>query len=41
MAAAKELAKYGLAMKISMDGSIQCFASPDINSEPVELFKAL
>lgn len=41
MAAAKELAKYGLAMKISMDGSIQCFASPDINSEPVELFKTL
>lgn len=41
LAATKELAKYGLAMKISMDGSIQCFASIDSQSPPNELFKTL
>lgn len=41
LAATKELAKYGLAMKISMDGNIQCFASTDPQSEPKELFKTL
>lgn len=41
LAATKELAKYGLAMKISMDGSIQCFASSDTEDEPIEIFKTL
>lgn len=40
-AAAKELAKYGLAMKISMDGSIQCFASEGDKKDPSEIFKTL
>ena len=39
-AAAKELAKYGLSMKISMDGSIQCFASHG-QEEPEEIFRTL
>ena len=39
-AAAKELAKYGLSMKISMDGSIQCFASHE-KEEPEEVFRTL
>lgn len=39
-AAAKELAKYGLSMKISMDGSIQCYSCNE-KKEVVELFKTL
>ncbi len=39
-AAAKELAKYGLSMKISMDGSIQFFASHS-QEEPQEIFRTL
>lgn len=39
-AAAKELAKYGLSMKISMDGSIQCFESRG-EKEPKEVFRTL
>lgn len=39
-AAAKALAKYGLSVKISMDGCIQFFASSNGN-EPVELLKTL
>lgn len=33
MAATKELAKYGLAMKISMDGAVRCFASLDSSDD--------
>ncbi|MBQ7597750.1 MAG: hypothetical protein IJU56_04130 [Clostridia bacterium] len=40
-AAAKELAKYGLAMKISMDGCIQCFASENAEKDSIEIFKTL
>lgn len=39
-AAAKELAKFGLAMKISADGAIQCYANNG-NKESIELFKIL
>ena len=39
-AAAKELAKYGLSMKISMDGSIQCYEVNNKNKIK-ELFKTL
>lgn len=43
LAAAKELAKSGLAMKISMDGSIQCFEGKRQGNsiEAVETFKTL
>ena len=40
-AAAVELAKYGMAMKISMDGSIQGFLHSDGQDNPIEIFKAL
>ena len=40
-AAAKELAKYGLAMKISTDGSIQCFTNKSDKKESTEIFKTL
>lgn len=40
-AAAKELAKYGLAMKISTDGSICCFSNINGLNEPTEVFRAL
>ena len=41
LAATTELAKYGLAMKISMDGSIQCFVNSNDEAEPKEIFKTL
>ncbi len=41
LAATKELAQYGLAIKISMDGSIQCFESSGVGKEPKEIFKTL
>ena len=41
LAATKELAKYGLACKISMDGSIQCFSFNDSKKEVYEVFKTL
>lgn len=41
LAATNELAKYGLAMKISMDGSIQCFSKTNDNETPKEVFKTL
>jgi len=40
LAATKELAKYGFATKISMDGSIQCFSLNDTTKEVCEVFKA-
>ena len=39
-AAAKELAKYGLSMKISVDGTIKCFITDD-NHKLKELFRTL
>ena len=41
LAATTELAKYGLAMKISMDGSIQCFVKGNDGELPKEIFKTL
>lgn len=41
LAATNELAKYGLAMKISMDGSIQCFSKTNGDKNPKEVFKIL
>ena len=41
LAATKELAKYGMATKISMDGSIQCFSFDDTANEVCEIFKTL
>ncbi|MBQ5327772.1 MAG: hypothetical protein J6J15_01130 [Oscillospiraceae bacterium] len=41
LAATKELSKYGLAIKISMDGSIRCFVSKGKEKNPTEIFKTL